>query len=109
MITHLAQPLADISELISDNMNILERHENHLRIHNMGLEELKKQLYMPVINLEVVKQTRPVTVCTSRSCSEIYKVSKNLKRNKCIQNIDKSANRRKVSIVFLLMRFVSME
>lgn len=74
-ILHLAKPLADISELINDNMNALQRHKDNLEIENLTLGELKKQLYMPVINLEVIEQTKPVTVCTSRACAEIYKVS----------------------------------
>lgn len=71
----MAKPLADISEMINDNMNVLQRHKDNLEMENLSLEELKKQLYMPVINLEVIEQTKPVTVCTSRVCAEIYKVS----------------------------------
>lgn len=74
LITQLAKPLADVSELINDNINILERHEETLRLDNMNLNELKKQLFMPVVNLKTVQQTQPVTICASRKCAEIYKV-----------------------------------
>lgn len=75
LILQMAKPLADISEMINDNMNVLQRHKDNLEMENLSLEELKKQLYMPVITLEVIEQTQPVTVCASRICAEVYKVS----------------------------------
>lgn len=75
VITHLAKPLADVSELINDNINVLQRHDDNLRLDSTSLDELKKQLFMPVINLKTIQQTQPCTVCASRSCAEIYKVS----------------------------------
>ena len=75
IIVYLSQPLADISQLIHDNLRILERHKQNLRVENQSLDELKKQLFIPVINLEVTQLTQPVTVCTSTKCADLVKVS----------------------------------
>ncbi|XP_063930985.1 uncharacterized protein LOC135143068 [Zophobas morio] len=74
IIVYLSQPLADISQLIHDNLRILERHKQNLRVENQSLDELKKQLFIPVINLEVTQLTQPVTVCTSTKCADLVKV-----------------------------------
>lgn len=75
MITHLSQPLADISQLINQNMAALDKHKHNLDIDRNTVDELRKKLYMPVVNLDVIQLTQPVTVCTSRSCAEMYKVT----------------------------------
>nr|XP_023025718.1 uncharacterized protein LOC111513720 [Leptinotarsa decemlineata] len=74
MIQQLAQPLAEISQLINSNVQALERHKANMQLDNQSLEELRSKLYMPVISLEVIKLTQPVTVCTARKCADIYKV-----------------------------------
>nr|XP_023028421.1 uncharacterized protein LOC111516499 [Leptinotarsa decemlineata] len=74
MIGQLCQPLAEISQLIGHNMSILQRHKENLQVENQSMNELKDQLFMPVISLEVVELTQPVTVCTNRECSEVYQV-----------------------------------
>ncbi|KAJ8933106.1 hypothetical protein NQ318_016879 [Aromia moschata] len=65
LIIQLAQPLAEITQLISDNLFALQRHEQHLNIDNTSLEELRKRLYIPIIDLDVTKLTQPATVCAS--------------------------------------------
>nr|XP_023030399.1 uncharacterized protein LOC111518238 [Leptinotarsa decemlineata] len=79
MIIQLSQPLAEIAQLVNHNMRILQRHQENLQLENQNVKALKKKLYMPVITLEVIEISQPVTVCTSRQCSEIYKVGE---RNK---------------------------
>jgi GTP-binding protein EngB required for normal cell division len=74
IIVQLSQPLADISQLIHDNIRILEKHKGNLRIENQSLDDLKKKMYIPVINLEVTQLTQPVTVCTSAKCADLVKV-----------------------------------
>lgn len=74
LIIQLSRPLAEISQLISDNVFILQRHKEDLDMSSNTLDELKKKLYMPVIGLDVTELKQPVTVCTSTKCSEIYKV-----------------------------------
>ncbi|KAG5899641.1 hypothetical protein JTB14_036014 [Gonioctena quinquepunctata] len=74
MIIHLCQPLAEISQLINHNMNVLQRHEENLLLENQSIQDLTKQLFMPVITLEIIEVPQPVTVCTSRQCAEVYQV-----------------------------------
>ncbi|KAJ8984982.1 hypothetical protein NQ317_016893 [Molorchus minor] len=74
MIVQLSQPLAEITQLIHDNLFVLKRHQDNLNINTNSLDDLKKKLFMPVINLDVIKLTQPVTVCAGPQCAEIYKV-----------------------------------
>ncbi|XP_023309902.1 uncharacterized protein LOC108905327 [Anoplophora glabripennis] len=74
LIIQLSRPLAEISQLISDNVFALQRHKEDLDMSYNTIDELKKKLYMPVIDLEVMELSQPVTICTSKNCAEIYKV-----------------------------------
>lgn len=74
IILQMTKPLADISQLINDNIYVLERHQQNLSIEYGDINELKKQLYMPVIDLKVTDLPHPVTVCTTRKCCDIKKV-----------------------------------
>ncbi|CAH1154068.1 unnamed protein product [Phaedon cochleariae] len=79
MINQLAQPLAEISQLINHNMHALKRHEANLQMDHDSLDELKTKLYMPTIDLEVVKMTQPSTVCTTYKCAEVHqKLGRNI-------------------------------
>ncbi|XP_030751830.1 uncharacterized protein LOC115879258 [Sitophilus oryzae] len=75
MILKLAQPMADIVQLIGDNIYKLEQHTKELSMDNQTLDELKNKLYMPVVDIKTKKLDQPVTVCTSAKCSELYKVA----------------------------------
>jgi hypothetical protein len=74
IIGQLSQPLVDISQLIHENILILEKHKSNLQMENQSLAELKKNLYIPIIDLEVTHLTQPVTVCTSAKCADLVKV-----------------------------------
>lgn len=75
MVLLLSQPLADIADLINDNINALERHTKTLQSQNLSIEDLKKNLYVPVMNIRCRELSKPTTVCTSKDCIEIYTVS----------------------------------
>lgn len=75
MVLQLSQPLAEIVQLIGDNIYELERHTKQLLTENQSLQELKQKLHMPVVDIRVKELPQPVTVCTSPKCSAIYKVS----------------------------------
>ncbi|XP_050509125.1 uncharacterized protein LOC126886296 [Diabrotica virgifera virgifera] len=62
VIIQLVQPLADITILILHNINVLKCHEQVLNA-NKSLEELKNELYLPVIELETTTLSQPVTFC----------------------------------------------
>ncbi|KAK4872826.1 hypothetical protein RN001_014855 [Aquatica leii] len=74
LIVQLSQPLAEIAELIQDNIRAADIHREKLKHTDTSLVKLRSQLYIPVINLKVVKLNQPTTVCTSSKCSEIYEI-----------------------------------
>ncbi|XP_049823906.1 uncharacterized protein LOC109608186 [Aethina tumida] len=74
MINQLSQPMLDISQNIENNIRILERHKVKISETNKTVDELKRNLFMPVINLETTKLTQPVTVCSDKKCVEIIKI-----------------------------------
>lgn len=75
IIHQLSKPMADIAQLVNDNINILKKREAELNLDNNSLQELKKKLYIPIIDLKVIKLTQPVTVCTDNACTETFPVS----------------------------------
>ncbi|KAJ3659869.1 hypothetical protein Zmor_011532 [Zophobas morio] len=74
LIEQLATPLAEISELIQDNLLQLDRHKMNLSVENQSLNELKQKLYIPCVDLEVKVLNQPITVCTNTKCAEVLKV-----------------------------------
>ncbi|CAG9769511.1 unnamed protein product [Ceutorhynchus assimilis] len=75
MVLQLSQPLAEIVQLIGDNIYELDQHTKQLLVENQSLEQLKQKLHMPVIDIKAMELSQPVTVCTSPNCSAIYKVA----------------------------------
>lgn len=75
VILQLSQPIADIADLINDNIKVLERHNRAIQVDSMSIDDLKKNLYVPVINLRCKELSQPTTVCTASCCMETYTVS----------------------------------
>ena len=75
VIIQLSKPLADIAQLINDNICVLRRHRVALQRENLSKSQLESRLYVPVVNLKGVELKQPVTVCTNVKCCEIYHVS----------------------------------
>ncbi|KAI4461232.1 50s ribosome-binding gtpase [Holotrichia oblita] len=75
VILQLSQPIADIADLINDNINVLEKHNRAIQADTMSIDDLKKNLYVPVINLRCKELTQPTTVCTATCCVEIYTIN----------------------------------
>lgn len=73
-IMQIAQPLADITALISDNMYALEQQIKVLNREDQSLNDLKKNMFVPVIDLKETHFDKPRTVCTSLKCSKVYLV-----------------------------------
>lgn len=71
----LSQPLADISQLISDNVYALEQHMKNLNRENQSFEELKKNLFIPEVDIKKTYFDQPRTVCADLKCMKPYKVS----------------------------------
>lgn len=77
VIIQLAQPMADISELICNNLSQIERHKREINKKNQTIDQLKKNLYIPQVDIQQEEFTQPRTVCTSAKCRKIYQVSTN--------------------------------
>ncbi|KAF5288460.1 hypothetical protein FQR65_LT02112 [Abscondita terminalis] len=75
LIVQLSQPLAEIAQLVQDNIRAVDYHQRLLRDTNTSLTELKSKLYIPFVDLKVTKLDQPTTVCTSVKCSTLYQVA----------------------------------
>ncbi|KRT81129.1 50S ribosome-binding GTPase [Oryctes borbonicus] len=78
IILQLSQPLADIADLINDNIKTLEWQNQTMQRDSLSTFGLKN-LYVPVINLRCKELSQPITVCTAESCIEIYTIN-NIKK-----------------------------
>ncbi|KAL3268006.1 hypothetical protein HHI36_007139 [Cryptolaemus montrouzieri] len=76
MINQLAQPLADILQLIFDNLRILDNRYMELTKQNLSLDQLKSKLYVPIIHLKCIKLTQPATVCCDPKCAELLVIER---------------------------------
>ncbi|XP_076266752.1 uncharacterized protein LOC143200242 isoform X2 [Rhynchophorus ferrugineus] len=74
VIYNLSKPMADITQLVQDNILALQRHKRNMEFENNDLQELKAKLHIPSIELQVTRLTQPVTVCADIKCCELYKV-----------------------------------
>ncbi|XP_076266780.1 uncharacterized protein LOC143200248 [Rhynchophorus ferrugineus] len=74
LIYQLSKPMADITQLVQDNIMLLQRHNHNMDLETNSIQELKEKLYIPSIKLEVTKLDKPVTVCADIKCCELYKV-----------------------------------
>lgn len=72
LIITLRKPLADITEIIQINLEVLQEHKNKVKSSADNISELQKHLYTPVIKLENIPLTKPQTVCGSYSCSTVH-------------------------------------
>lgn len=86
IVVQLSQPLAEIAQLIQDNITILERHKSSLQLSDNTLADLKEKLYIPVVDLKVIAMDQPTTVCTSLKCSTVYQV---ILKKLCLNNLIK--------------------
>lgn len=75
VILRLSQPLAEIAQLIEDNVRVLKKHKTSLSDHKASLEELKDKLYVPMMDLRVTQLAHPATVCASLSCTKVHQVT----------------------------------
>lgn len=75
IIMQLSQPLADVTELIYEKVYALDQHVHRLNRENQSLDELKKSLYIPVIDIKETAFDQPRTVCSAAKCTKTYTVS----------------------------------
>ncbi|XP_063922693.1 uncharacterized protein LOC135137079 [Zophobas morio] len=74
LIEQLATIIAEVSELIQDMSRLLERHKRNLSLENQTLDDLRKQLFKPCVDLQVKELSQPVLVCTDPKCADVIKV-----------------------------------
>ncbi|KAF5308239.1 hypothetical protein FQR65_LT06232 [Abscondita terminalis] len=74
LIVQLSQPLAEIVQVIQDNIRALDTHQKELQLTDTTLSRLKTNLYIPIVDLKVMELDQPTTVCTSLKCSTVYQV-----------------------------------
>ncbi|KAJ3655974.1 hypothetical protein Zmor_015081 [Zophobas morio] len=75
LIEQLSTPIAEVSELIQDNIRLLDRHKKRFNLETQTVDQLKTQLYIPCVDLEVKELDEPVTVCTDTKCADVVKVN----------------------------------
>lgn len=74
IILQLTKPLADISQLIYDNLHAVDRQMQILTMENQSIEELSKNLSIPIVDIKETRFNKPRTVCTALNCSSVYMV-----------------------------------
>lgn len=74
LILQLSKPLSDICQLLQEKIINLKTKEEESSKANQTIEELKKSLYKPGLDLEIIKMDRSATVCTNLSCIQPVQV-----------------------------------
>lgn len=68
LILQLSRPLADIAQLINDNILGIDRQQQQLSRTDISICELKKKLYIPQTNVRIKMLDYPMTVCAGPKC-----------------------------------------
>lgn len=74
LILQLSKPMYDICEILQNKIIDLDTKIAESKNKDQNLNELKRKLYKPGLDLEIIKLNSAVTVCTSLSCVEPIKV-----------------------------------
>ncbi|XP_022920831.1 uncharacterized protein [Onthophagus taurus] len=70
-IVQLSRPLADVIDLINENVAAI--HKKSQFLENCVLKEkIEENLFVPKICLQLNELKQPITVCTSAQCCEFY-------------------------------------
>lgn len=72
IIGQLLEPLVDIVQLIGYNIYLLEKQKVFF-MEETDINILVKKLHIPMLTLETIKLTHPITVCIE--CADVVKVS----------------------------------
>ncbi|XP_054165543.1 uncharacterized protein LOC128963095 isoform X2 [Oppia nitens] len=71
----LTQPLADITENIADNIKKCQIQTEKILQFRGNIEELKRELYIPVVEIESKPLDHPMTVCSDNNCCELMNIN----------------------------------
>ncbi|XP_054166183.1 uncharacterized protein LOC128963695 [Oppia nitens] len=64
----LTQPLADISKNIADNIKECQKQTENILKFKGDIEDLKRKLYIPVVEIKTIPLDHPMTVCSDNDC-----------------------------------------
>lgn len=81
LVEQLATCIPEVSERIQHNMKSLDTHQKRLTTEDQAIQQLKPQLYITCVGLEVKKLTQPATACTNPKCTEVVTVRSTFERN----------------------------
>ncbi|CAG8640640.1 1150_t:CDS:1 [Paraglomus occultum] len=71
MVVELSKPLAGIEQVIQINLSLIKSQQDDIKNCSKNIEDLKKDLYIPQVDLEAEELQYPQTVCTSQSCVDV--------------------------------------
>lgn len=69
-IMNLRKPIALITENISNEIEMCERHEKKIEEFTGDIVELRKELYTPALDIVSEALEKPITVCSDPECCE---------------------------------------
>ena len=75
LINILSQPLGDIMENIEDNIRLIGKHEEEIKMIGNDLMALKKKLFIPVCEMQIIELANPMTVCVSEKCRHVVDIN----------------------------------
>ncbi|KAK9717876.1 Ankyrin repeats (3 copies) [Popillia japonica] len=81
LILRLSIPLAEIAELIENNIQRNNRYNEILSKGSKSIDELKKYLMVPRIGLHIIALDYPMTICTNQKCVETIQIEDTTKKN----------------------------
>ncbi|KAF7269637.1 hypothetical protein GWI33_017319 [Rhynchophorus ferrugineus] len=74
LIYQLLKPMADICQLVQDNILVLQYHEHEMKLESRNTQKLRQLFYVPSIELEVTKLKKPAVICADSKCCKLYKI-----------------------------------
>jgi GTPase SAR1 family protein len=74
LVEAVVDPLAEITSIVDDNMNLMKDHENIVNNYNGGIDGLRRLMVTPRLKVELIKLKEPKMVCTSKKCVKVYEV-----------------------------------
>ncbi|XP_044257074.1 uncharacterized protein LOC123006561 [Tribolium madens] len=71
LISAILKPLSDLSDLLKENIQNLNKNEEKIREARKRKEELEDKLYITETDLEIIQFEKPSNICTNSSCATL--------------------------------------
>ena len=75
LIIMLSEPLNEITANIEDNLTLIEKHKIDVEGIANDLLLLRKKMYIPVCDMQIIELANPQTVCTSVKCRNVVHIN----------------------------------